>query len=61
MNFTSSEIVEVGREERFERFSIEVVFRSDLDGFQVVQHVQLGQVERSVTVDQGRVLHNDQI
>ena len=47
--------------ETFELLAIQQVLGSDLDLLELVQDVELGQVERSVAVDQSRVLHDDQI
>lgn len=61
LNFAFRESVEIGREEGFERFTIEEIFGTNLDRFEVVENIEFGQVERGVAVDQCRVLHDDEI
>ena len=47
--------------EPFKLFSINGILDSDLDLLKVVQDVKLGEVKCVVAVDEGRVLHNDEI
>jgi hypothetical protein len=47
--------------ERFELLAVVRIRRCDLDLFEVVEHVELGQVEGGVVVDGVRVLYHDEI
>jgi len=47
--------------EAFDLFPIELVLGGDLDLLEPVENVELGQVERGVSVDHGRVTHDDEV
>jgi len=61
LDLTLGEGVEIGGEQGFERLAVEEVLGTDLDRVEIVEDVEFRQVERSVTVDQRRVLHDDKI
>lgn len=47
--------------EPFDLLPINLVTRGDLDLLEPIEHVELGQVERGVPVDHGRITHDDEI
>jgi hypothetical protein len=47
--------------ETFDLLPINLVTRGDLDLLEPIEHVELGQVERGVPVDHGRITHDDEI
>lgn len=47
--------------EAFELLTVQDVFCSDLDLLETIENIELGQVQRGVTVDHGRVLEHDEI
>ena len=61
LDLDAGENVQVGGEKGRERFAVEVVRDRDLDLFEVVEDVELGQVQRGVAVDHVRVLHDDEV
>lgn len=47
--------------EPFDLLSVNLVTRGDLDLLEPIEHVELGQVERGVPVDHGRITHDDEV
>jgi hypothetical protein len=60
LDFDLCEQVEIGRES-FNLFTLEGVLGGDLDLLESIEDVELGQVQRGIAVDHGRVPHDDQI
>lgn len=60
LNFDSSEIVKIGGE-TLDLLAVQDVLGGDLDFLKLVEDIQFGQVQTGVTVNEGRVSHDDQV
>lgn len=61
LNLDPRECVEISGEERVEGFPVEVVRDGNLDDGEGVEDVEFGNVERSVAVNEVRVLEDDEV